>query len=61
VVMYDPWVIPQALDFLVRYRERFPFDRLVSRKFPLEEIDAAFRASEWVHGETKITRAALVP
>src|SRR5438128_6938360 len=39
VVMYDPWVIPQALDFLVRSRERFPFDRLVSRKFPLEEID----------------------
>src|SRR2546430_1214387 len=28
---------------------------------PHEEIDAAFRASEWVHGETKITRAALVP
>src|SRR5438552_765762 len=61
VVMYDPWVIPQALDFLVRSRERVPFDRLISQKFPLEEIDAAFRASEWISGETNITRAALVP
>jgi len=61
VVMYDPWVIPQALDFLVRSRERVPFDRLISQKFPLEEIDAAFRASEWMSGETNITRAALVP
>jgi threonine dehydrogenase-like Zn-dependent dehydrogenase len=62
VVMYDPWAIPQALDFLVRYRDRFPFDRLISHKFPLAAIDEAFRASEWVNREsTSITRAALTP
>ena len=62
VVMYDPWVIPQALDFLVRNRTRFPFDRLVSHKYPLDQINRAFEDSEW-HGRstTTITRAALVP
>ena len=62
VVMYDPWVIPRALDFLVRNRARWPFDRLVSHRYPLERINEAFAESEW-HGRqtTTITRAALVP
>ena len=62
VIQYDPWVIPRALDFLVRTRDRFPFDKLLSHKYPLEKIDEAFTASEWRKREaTTITRAALVP
>lgn len=62
VVMYDPWVIPRALDFLSRNRSRFPFERLLSHKFPLEKIDEAFQASEWLNRDaTSITRAALIP
>jgi L-iditol 2-dehydrogenase len=62
VIMYDPWVIPRALDFLVRNRARWPFDRLLSHTYPLEKIDEAFSASEWHSRETTtITRAALVP
>jgi threonine dehydrogenase-like Zn-dependent dehydrogenase len=62
VIMYDAWVIPRALDFLVRNRARWPFDRLVSHTYPLEHINQAFADSEW-HGRetTTITRAALVP
>ncbi len=62
VIMYDPWVIPRALDFLVRNRTRFAFDRLISNKYPLENINEAFAACEW-HGRDggTITRAALVP
>jgi len=62
VIQYDPWVIPRALDFLVRNRRRFPFDNLVSHKYPLEQINTAFADSEW-HGRqtTTVTRAALVP
>jgi threonine dehydrogenase-like Zn-dependent dehydrogenase len=62
VVMYDPGVIPQALAFLVRHRARYPFDRLVSRTYPLEAIDEAFREAEWHERQgdpTRITRAAL--
>jgi L-iditol 2-dehydrogenase len=62
VIMYDAAVIPRALDFLVRNRTRWPFDRLVSHTYPLEQINTAFADSEW-HGRetTSITRAALVP
>src|SRR5437773_1593415 len=61
VIQYDPWVIPRALDFLVRNRARWPFDRLISHKYPLEKIDQAFAESEWHAKETTtITRAALV-
>jgi threonine dehydrogenase-like Zn-dependent dehydrogenase len=62
VIMYDAWVIPRALDFLVRNRARWPFDKLVSHTYPLEQINTAFAESEW-HGRdtTTITRAALVP
>jgi Zn-dependent alcohol dehydrogenase len=62
VIMYDPWVIPRALEFLVRNRARWPFDRLVSHTYPLEHINTAFADSEW-HGResTTITRAALAP
>src|SRR5439155_1303413 len=62
VIQYDPGVIPRALDFLVRNRARWPFDRLISHKYPLEKIDQAFADSEWhAKDTTSITRAALVP
>jgi Zn-dependent alcohol dehydrogenase len=62
VIMYDPWVIPRALDFLVRNRSRFAFDRLISTTYPLERINEAFAASEWQGRDAgTITRAALVP
>jgi L-iditol 2-dehydrogenase len=62
VIQYDPWVIPKALDFLVRTRERWPWGRLLSHKYPLDKINEAFAASEWHNKETTaITRAALIP
>ena len=62
VIQYDPWVIPRALDFLVRTRERYPWSRILSHKYPLEKINEAFAASEWHNRETTtITRAALTP
>lgn len=62
VIMYDPWVIPRALDFLLRTRTRWPFERLISHKYPLDKIDEAFAQSEWhARDTTRITRAALIP
>ena len=53
VVMYDPWVIPRALEFLGRCRGRYPFDRLVSHTYPLDRIDDAFRDAEWYNREAR--------
>jgi L-iditol 2-dehydrogenase len=62
VIQYDPWVIPRALDFLVRTKDRWPWHRILSHKYPLEKINEAFAASEWHNKETTtITRAALTP
>ena len=62
-VHYDPYILPVALDFLVRTRERYPLTRVMSHSFPLEEINRAFEQAEWVGKErgTPITRAFLVP
>src|SRR5207244_11246952 len=42
VIMYDSWVIPRALDFLVRNRTRWPSDRLISNKYRLKTLYDAF-------------------
>jgi threonine dehydrogenase-like Zn-dependent dehydrogenase len=46
-----------ALDILHRTRDRYPFDRIVSDKFPLDEINEVLAAQDKGH----ITRASLVP
>jgi threonine dehydrogenase-like Zn-dependent dehydrogenase len=46
-----------ALDILRRTRHKYPYDRIVSHKFPLEEINEVMAAQDKGH----ITRASLVP
>jgi|DewCreStandDraft_1066081.scaffolds.fasta_scaffold00210_7 putative phosphonate catabolism associated alcohol dehydrogenase len=60
---YHPQVLPRALEFLVRTKGKYPFDQVVSHKFPLEQINEAFAQAEWqrTHGDqTQIVRASLV-
>ena len=44
---YDPWIIEAALQFLVRVKDRMPVANVVSHKYPLEDINAAFEFAEW--------------
>ena len=62
-VHYDPYILPVALDFLVRTKDRYPFTQVVSHRFPLERIHEAFEQAEWAgkSEETAITRAFLTP
>ena len=58
-----PWIMPSALDFLVRTRDRYPLSKLVSHSFPLAEINKAFELAEW-QGKaagTAATRVILRP
>ena len=65
VIMYDPWVIPEALDYLVRTRNKYPHEEVVSHdKYALTDIDKAFEEAEWQKdggGVTKVRRAVIVP
>ncbi len=60
---YDPYILTVALDFLVRTRDTYPLTKVMSHKFPLEQIGEAFEQAEW-YGKsegTAITRALLAP
>jgi Zn-dependent alcohol dehydrogenase len=46
-----------ALDILRRTRQKYPYDRIVSHQFPLEEVNEVLAAQDKGH----ITRASLVP
>jgi threonine dehydrogenase-like Zn-dependent dehydrogenase len=63
-MQYDPRLLPRALNFVERTRERVPWDRVISHTFPLEGINEAFERAEWVGrepAEALITRAAVTP
>jgi len=53
---YEAESLKKALDFLRRARNRYPFHKLLSHKYPLEDINRAFEESDKGH----VTRAALV-
>jgi len=61
VVMYDPIILPVALDFLVRNKDRFPLASVVSHKFSLDQIDEAFEKAEWEGKQTSTSRAVIAP
>jgi threonine dehydrogenase-like Zn-dependent dehydrogenase len=60
---YNPWIMPAALDFLVRTQHRYPLTKLVSHSFPLAEVNAAFAFAEWQGKSTgtAATRVILKP
>ena len=63
VTHYDPWIVPAALDMLVRTRDKYPLSRVVSHSFPLAEINKAFEFAEWQgkNTGTAATRVILKP
>jgi threonine dehydrogenase-like Zn-dependent dehydrogenase len=59
VLSYDAWVIPRALDWLARARQRYPFDRLLAARYPLEEINRAFEEADWAARAGQVPRAII--
>jgi L-iditol 2-dehydrogenase len=60
---YNPWIMPGALDFLVRTKDRYPLSKLVSHSFALADVNKAFEMAEWQgkHSGTAATRVILKP
>jgi threonine dehydrogenase-like Zn-dependent dehydrogenase len=42
VTVYEPWVLPRAIDWLARRKDAYPFDKIISHTFPFAEINKAF-------------------
>ena len=64
VGIYDPWIIPKVMEFIVRTKDRYPYHEIVSNRYPLDEIDRAFQESEWRRdsgSQTAVARALIAP
>jgi L-iditol 2-dehydrogenase len=57
MVYYEAEHLAQALDLMKRTADKYPWNRVVSHTFPLEQINEAFAAAD----QGKVTRAAIVP
>jgi hypothetical protein len=55
--VYGKRHLQDALDILRRTHQKYPFDKIVSHKFPLDEINEVLAAQDKGH----ITRSSLVP
>ncbi|MBM4445311.1 MAG: zinc-binding dehydrogenase [Chloroflexi bacterium] len=56
VVMYGRDTLKKALDFLSRTKTKYPFERILSRSYRLEDIDRAFAEQD----KGLVSRAAIV-
>ena len=56
VVYYGRETLKKALDFLSRTKDRYPFHKILSRKYPLEEINQAFEDQD----QGLVSRASIV-
>jgi len=57
VSTYTPGTLKKALDFISRAKGRYPFDKLLSRSYPLEDINQAFEDQN----KGLVSRSAIVP
>jgi threonine dehydrogenase-like Zn-dependent dehydrogenase len=57
MVYYEAEHLEQALALISRTHDRYPWDKVVSHTFRLEEINDAFAAAD----QGTVTRAALIP
>ena len=46
ITAYEKWVMPRALDFLVRAKDKYPFHKIISHKFRFDQINEAFRFAD---------------
>ena len=57
VMLYGPDTLKKALDFLSRAKDKYPFNKVLSRPYDLEEINRAFEEQE----KGLVTRATIIP
>lgn len=57
VGFYEPWAIAKALDLLRRTKDKYPFHRILSHRFKLEEINEAFQQAD----QGNVIRATVLP
>ena len=57
ISFYGSDTLKKALDFLSRTKGKYPFDKILSHSYPLEEINKAFE----VQDKGLVSRSAIIP
>ncbi len=57
VVTYKANTLKKAMDFLSRTKGKYPFDKILAKSYPLEQINEAFEAQD----KGLVSRSAIVP
>jgi D-arabinose 1-dehydrogenase-like Zn-dependent alcohol dehydrogenase len=57
VTFYDADALKKSLELLSRTKDKYPFERILSRKYPLENINQAFEDQN----NGLVSRSAIVP
>ena len=57
VIRYHPRYLREALRFLDRTRDRYSFDKLLDRRFTLDQVQEAIESS----ARRELARATIVP
>lgn len=57
VIYYDKKAIRNAVEFLNRTRGKYPFNKILSKSYPLEQINEAFEAQD----KGLVSRPAIIP
>ena len=60
---YDPWILPNAIDFMERTKDKYPLGNVVSHEYTLDRIGEAFKTAEWLGQQkgSEVTRAIVTP
>jgi D-arabinose 1-dehydrogenase-like Zn-dependent alcohol dehydrogenase len=57
IVYYDAMALKKAIDFLSRAKDKYPFEKISSHSYPLEDINKAFEEQD----KGLVTRSAIIP
>jgi D-arabinose 1-dehydrogenase-like Zn-dependent alcohol dehydrogenase len=57
VMLYSASALKKALDFLSRAKDKYPFEKILARSYPLEEINEAFENQD----KGLVSRSTIIP
>ena len=59
---YEPWLLPVGVKLIERTKDKYPISDIISHHYKLNEINDAFKFSEWLReGGTDVIRSVVLP
>jgi D-arabinose 1-dehydrogenase-like Zn-dependent alcohol dehydrogenase len=54
-------LLPLMMEMLVKNQDRVPYHKIVSNRYPLDQVNEAFEDAEWNERQTQVSRGMLAP